>query len=56
MIHMTREITLMDDIMAGEEKINVTDDLLMEAIRNLRGAPITNGPAGRMGIILLNEL
>lgn len=56
MIHMVREITLINDVVAGGEKINVTEELLMEAIRNLLGAPITSGLGGGIGTILLNEL
>ena len=55
MIQRIRGITLIKDVMAGGEKMIVTDSLLMEAIRTLRGAPITRGLTG-MDTILLNEL
>ena len=47
----------MIDVMAGGEKIIVTDDLEIEAILNLRGAPMTNGlSVVGMVTILLNVL
>ena len=46
----------MTDVVVGGEKITVTDDLLIEAILNLRGAPTTNGLAGGMDNMLMNTL
>ena len=46
----------MTDVVVGGEKIIVIDDLVIEASLNLRGAPITSGPAGGMDTILLNTL